>query len=178
MRRLRMVGGLVALLVLTTVAAGCGAAIPGSNGARNAGVKVMQSKLGPVLADGHGHTLYLFERDEEGESYCNGACASVWPPYESEGHPRAMSGVDAAALGTVVRDDGETQVTYKGHPLYFYAGDASVAGRTKGEELEQFGDEWYAVGRDGKPVEKDSGGEYGGGSNDGGGGSNDGGGGY
>jgi predicted lipoprotein with Yx(FWY)xxD motif len=165
------------MLAVGASAAGCGAAIPGSNGAENASVKLMQSALGPVLTDGAGHTLYLFEGDEEGESYCNGACASVWPPYESDGHPRAMRGVEAAALGTVVRDGGETQVTYQGHPLYFYAGDASVAGRTNGQELEQFGDEWYAVGPNGKPVEHGPGGSYGGGSDDGGG-SNDGGGGY
>jgi predicted lipoprotein with Yx(FWY)xxD motif len=164
---------LAALVAAGTVAAGCGAAIPGTNGSEHAGVRVTQGALGPVLADGAGHTLYLFERDERGESYCDGACASVWPPYESDGRPRALTGVSAAALGTLVRDDGETQVTYHGHPLYFYAGDASVPGRTEGQELEQFGDEWYAVDRGGSPVEEDSGG-----SDSGGGGSNDSGGGY
>ena len=55
----------------------------------------------------------------------------------------------------VARTDGSRQVTYDGHPLYYYAADASKPGRTKGEELEQFGAEWYVVGASGKPVERE-----------------------
>jgi hypothetical protein len=77
------------------------------------------------------------------------------------------------------RPDGDQQVTYHGHPLYYYSADASHAGSTKGQEVEQFGDEWYLLAASGKPVEsKSSGGS--GGSNGGGGGSGgySGGGGY
>jgi predicted lipoprotein with Yx(FWY)xxD motif len=154
MRRLRMVGGLLVLLALGTVAAGCGGAIPSSSGSKNASVELKASKLGSVITDGQGHTLYLFERDDRGESYCNGACASVWPPYETDGTPQASGGLPASGLGTIKRDNGDLQVTYKGHPLYFYAGDASRPGRMKGEGLDQFGAEWYAVGRNGKSVEE------------------------
>jgi predicted lipoprotein with Yx(FWY)xxD motif len=144
----------VGALGLAFVAAGCGGAIPSSNGSP-ATLKLTQTQFGRFLVDGQGHTLYLFQKDEEGESYCNGACAAVWPPLETSSKPSGTGGIDAAALGTIERDDGETQVTYRGHPLYYYAADASKPGKTKGEELEQFGSEWYVVGSNGKPVERE-----------------------
>jgi predicted lipoprotein with Yx(FWY)xxD motif len=144
----------VGALGLAFVAAGCGGAIPSSNSSP-ATLKLTQTQFGRFLVDGQGHTLYLFQKDEEGESYCNGACAAVWPPLETSSKPSGTGGIDTAALGTIERDDGETQVTYRGHPLYYYAADASKPGKTKGEELEQFGSEWYVVGSNGKPVERE-----------------------
>ena len=144
----------VGAMCLAFVAAGCGGAIPKSNGGP-ATLKLMSTKFGRFLADQQGHTLYLFQKDEKGESYCTGACAAVWPPLETSSRPNGTGGIDTAALGTIKRDDGETQVTYRGHPLYYYAADASKPGKTKGEELEQFGAEWYVVGASGKPVERE-----------------------
>jgi predicted lipoprotein with Yx(FWY)xxD motif len=66
----------------------------------------MQGQDGRVLVDNKGHSLYLFEKDESAESYCNGACAAVWPPYETESTPRAGGGLSASALGTIKRPDG------------------------------------------------------------------------
>jgi predicted lipoprotein with Yx(FWY)xxD motif len=140
---------------LVVVAAGCGGAIPSSNGGP-ASLELTATKHGRFLADGHGHTLYLFEKDESGESYCTGACAAVWPPFETSSMPHGSAGIDGAALGTLKRQDGDLQVTYRGHPLYFYAADASTPGRVKGEGIEQFGAEWYVVGANGKPVESSS----------------------
>ena len=152
MRRLRTrVGGLLAVGVLGLAGAGCVTAIPGSSGGTS--VKLTSGRIGQFLVDGRGHTLYLFARDDKGESYCNGACAAVWPPYEAKDRPHALAGVPASALGTTKRDNGDLQVTYLGHPLYYYAGDASSPGKTKGEAVSQFGAEWYLVGRTGKPVE-------------------------
>lgn len=139
---------------LALLAAGCGGAIPSSNGGP-AALKLMSSK--GFLVDGQGHSLYLFEKDESGESYCNGACAAVWPPFETDSMPHASGGVDAAALGTIKRDDGDTQVTYHGHPLYYYSADASSPGKTRGEDIEQFGSGWYLVNAGGKPIEPESG---------------------
>jgi len=139
------------------VAAGCSGAIPSSNGGPMT-LKLLSAKGGGFLVDGRNHTLYLFEKDERGESYCNGACAAVWPPLETSAKPRAAPGVDAAALGTIKRADGDVQVTYHGHPLYYYAADASTPGKTKGQELEQFGSGWYLVAASGKPVESGGGG--------------------
>ena len=116
----------------------------------------MSSADGRHLTDQQGHTLYLFDKDEKGDSYCTGACASVWPPLETNSKPQATGGVDAGALSTFKRDDGETQVAYHGHPLYYYAADASTAGKTKGQEVDQFGAEWYLVDPNGKPVESES----------------------
>jgi predicted lipoprotein with Yx(FWY)xxD motif len=145
------VGGLLVAGVLGLVATGCNGAIPGSSGGTS--VKLMNANAGSFLVDGRGHTLYLFERDDKGESYCNGACAAVWPPFEAKSQPHGMGGVPASALGSIKRDDGERQVTYQGHPLYYYAADASTPGKAKGEAVHQFGAEWYLVDRNGKPVE-------------------------
>ena len=165
----------VGAIALVLIAAGCGGAIPSSNGGP-AMLKLMSSKDGHYLADSQGHSLYLFEKDESGESYCNGACAAVWPALETEAMPHAGPGVDAAALGTIKRDDGDMQVTYHGHPLYYYAADAGTPGKTKGEDIEQFGAGWYLVNAGGKSIESES--ESHSGSNSNNSGSNSGGGGY
>jgi predicted lipoprotein with Yx(FWY)xxD motif len=157
----------VGALGLALVAAGCGGAIPSSDGGPAA------LKLdGRYLVDSQGHSVYLFEKDEDGESYCSGACAAVWPPLETSTAPRGGAGVQDAELGTIERPDGDMQVTYHGHPLYYYAADASTPDNTKGEDVEQFGAGWYLVGAHGQPVEpqSDSGSGSGSGSNDGGGG--------
>jgi predicted lipoprotein with Yx(FWY)xxD motif len=160
------------VIALALVAAGCGGAIPSSNGGP-AMVKLTATKHGRFLTDAQGHTLYLFLKDESGESYCTGACAAVWPPLETSSMPRGSAGLDAAALGTTKRDAGALQVTYHGHPLYYYAADAGTSGETKGEAISQFGSEWYVVNAKGSPVEKESS-SSGSGSNYGGSGSNSG----
>jgi predicted lipoprotein with Yx(FWY)xxD motif len=129
---------------------------------------------GKYLVDAQGHSVYLFEKDERGESYCTGACAAVWPPLKTSTAPHAGAGVQSGALGTIKRDDGDMQVTYHGHPLYYYAADASKPDNTKGEDIQQFGSGWYLVSGRGEPVESVSS-SSGSGSNSG---SNGGGGGY
>ena len=145
----------VGAALMGLVAAGCGAAIPSSNGGP-ATLKVMRTGDGVHLADQSGHAVYLFEKDEDRESYCTGACAAVWPPVTTDAMPHGSGGVQGDALGTIKRDDGDLQVTYREHPLYYYAGDASTPGRTKGQELEQFGSEWYLVTSSGKPLESEA----------------------
>jgi predicted lipoprotein with Yx(FWY)xxD motif len=157
----------VGVIAPVLIAAGCGGAIPSSNGGP-ATLRLISSNDGRHLVDGQGRSLYLFEKDDGGESYCNGACAAVWPALETEALPHAGPGVAAAALGRIKRDDGDMQVTYHGHPLYYYAADASTPGKTKGEGVEQFGDGWYLVNAGGKSVEPKAGSNSG--SNGGGGG--------
>jgi predicted lipoprotein with Yx(FWY)xxD motif len=125
-------------------------------------------ELGEILVDGDGRTLYLFEKDESNESYCNGQCAKVWPPYTTKGDPKASEGAKAASLGTLKRDDGSTQVTYNGAPLYRYADDTQ-AGQANGNELDQFGAEWYALHPSGEKAEGSEGGGSAGGGQGGGG---------
>ena len=60
----------------------------------------------------------------------------------------------ASALGTTHRKDGTTEVTYHGHPLYYYAGDGKP-GQTTGQDLNQFGAKWYVVSRAGAKVDND-----------------------
>ncbi|WP_242882143.1 COG4315 family predicted lipoprotein [Actinomadura litoris] len=114
--------------------------------------------LGQILVDGQGRTVYLFEKDTGGMSSCTGSCAAVWPPVATSGRPTAGSGADAAKLGTTKRPDGSTQVTYGGHPVYYYVPDGTAPGSAKGEGLNQFGAEWYVLSASGGKVEPKGGG--------------------
>ena len=109
---------------------------------------------GKVLVGSDGRTLYLFEADKNGKSTCSGACATGWPPDTVTGTPQASSGVKQSLLSTVKRADGTKQVTYNGHPLYYFAGDTS-AGDANGEGSKAFGAEWYVVNASGDKVDTD-----------------------
>jgi len=102
------------------------------------------AKLGRILVDAKGFTLYDFHLDKGGKSSCYGACAQVWPPLTSGGSPRADEGAEAAKLGTTRRKDGTAQVTYAGQPLYTYTAD-SRPGDVNGNDFSSFGAEWYAL---------------------------------
>jgi predicted lipoprotein with Yx(FWY)xxD motif len=154
----------LAALAFALAGAGCGGAIPSSDGGP-ARVEVSNGHL----VDGAGRSLYLFERDDGGESYCTDACAAVWPPLETNSAPQGGGAVAGSALGTIVRGDGDRQVTYHGHPLYYYAADASKPGSTRGQEVDQFGAEWYLLAASGNPAASQGNGGSGG-SNGGGGG--------
>lgn len=110
-------------------------------------------KLGQIVAAGTSKmTVYLFEADHGSGSACSGACASAWPPVITHGAPQAGPGTNAAALGTITRSDGSKQVTYNGHPLYFFTGDAA-SGEAKGEGVTAFGAGWYVLAPSGKKVD-------------------------
>lgn len=102
------------------------------------------TRLGPTLVDGSGRTLYLFASDSATISTCSGSCTSVWPPAGAAAEPVVTGGARPDLIGTLRRTDGTTQLTYAGHPLYYYAGDA-VPGDTTGQGLDQFGAPWYAL---------------------------------
>src|SRR4051794_17177458 len=109
------------------------------------------SKLGKILVDSRGHTLYLFSKDTSKKSACSGACATPWPPLRANGKLSAGSGVKASKLRTIRRSDGKPQVTYNGHPLYRFVMDTK-AGDTKGEGVTAFGGHWFAISPAGKQV--------------------------
>ena len=119
-----------------------------------ASVALRRSSLGSILVDSQGRTLYLFEADKAGMSACSGGCASVWPPLMATGTPQAGAGVQAAKLGTIAGSGGGRQVSYNGHPLYTFAGDAK-AGDTTGQALDQFGAKWYVVDARGDKIDND-----------------------
>ncbi len=101
-------------------------------------------KLGKILVDSKGNTLYMFRKDKGGRSACYGKCAVAWPPVLTEGAAKAGSGASQGKLGVSDRTDGTTQVTYNGLPLYLYAGDTRP-GETNGNDITQFGAQWYAL---------------------------------
>jgi predicted lipoprotein with Yx(FWY)xxD motif len=119
----------------------------------DATVNLRKTKLGPVLVNSKGHTLYLFKKDKNGKSSCSGSCAKFWPPLLRHGKPTAGSGVKASLLGTTRRRNGSLQVSYHNHPLYAYTLDTK-AGQTKGEGILAFGAKWYAVSAKGTAVVK------------------------
>ncbi len=97
--------------------------------------------LGSFLADGQGKTLYLFLKDTPNTSNCYDACAQKWPPFISSDKPTLGDGVNADLVGSTQRKDGSSQVTYNGHPLYYYAPDQK-SGDTLGQGV---GSVWYVV---------------------------------
>jgi predicted lipoprotein with Yx(FWY)xxD motif len=111
-------------------------------------LKAATSPLGTILVDQDGKTLYLFEADSTNKSNCSGACLSLWPPVMANGKATAGSGVTAGMIGTAT---GSSQVTYAGHPLYWFSGDTK-AGDTNGEGLNDFGGLWYAISPAGMAV--------------------------
>jgi predicted lipoprotein with Yx(FWY)xxD motif len=119
--------------------------------AARAVVDLAETKIGKVLVGEKGRTLYLFEKDKNGKSACSGPCAQAWPPFVTSEKPRAGNGIKENLLGTTKREDGETQVTYNGHPLYYYIKDQKP-GDTTGQDVEGFGAEWYAVNTNGERV--------------------------
>jgi predicted lipoprotein with Yx(FWY)xxD motif len=134
--------------------AACGSANPARNPGRAAGITLSASTtptLGQILIDPTGRTLYIFALDTGSTSKCADACAAAWPPAVTPGPTRAGAGVDPAKLGTTTRPDGSLEVTYGGHPLYYYAGD-SKPGDATGQNLNQFGAKWYVVSPTGTPI--------------------------
>jgi len=104
-------------------------------------VKVSEdAKIGKYLVDAKGMTLYLFKKDSPGKSACAGPCVEKWPLYYREA-VAAASGLKAADFGTITREDGKKQTTFKGMPLYYFVGDKK-AGDTAGQGV---GGVWYIV---------------------------------
>ncbi len=123
----------------------------GSGGAPAAGaasVALADNTLGTILVDGKGMTLYMFTADSAGKSACAGDCLANWPPLLSTAAPSLGAGLDAADFATITRDDGGTQVTFHGMPLYSFAGDKTT-GDTNGQGV---GSKWYVLKADGTVV--------------------------
>jgi predicted lipoprotein with Yx(FWY)xxD motif len=118
---------------------------------KTATVRVANSRLGRILVDSTGRTLYLFKGDVGTRSKCFGACAIAWPPLRTGGKPAVRSGARAALVGTTKRSDGARQVTYNGHPLYLFIKD-DKPGDVTGQGVTAFGATWFAVSPAGKQI--------------------------
>ena len=125
------------------------AASPAATGATIA--VATNSKLGQILVDGKGMTLYLFVADTGTSSTCYTSCAQVWPPVLTSGPPQAGAGATASLLGTTTRTDGTTEVTYAGHPLYYFVQDKQP-GDTTGQGVNGFGGLWWVLTPSGAAV--------------------------
>jgi predicted lipoprotein with Yx(FWY)xxD motif len=117
-------------------------------------VAVATSKLGDILVDADGRTLYAFTKDKGDQSACSGQCATNWPALT--GPATAGTGAQAALLSTTRQANGSSQVTYGGRPLYYFAGDAKP-GDTNGQGV---GGVWFAVTADGELVKAEAAGGY------------------
>lgn len=110
---------------------------------------------GAYLTDAEGRALYMLEGEPSDSSTCHDACAEEWPPLIAEtGSPRAGGApVQQGLIGTIRRRDGRAQVTYGGHPLYYYHEDRE-AGQTSGHDLTDRWGEWYLVAPSGEHLEE------------------------
>lgn len=161
----------LALVAVTagTAAAGAGAGAGGGPGAAapvrtsasagpsaSVGAVTVMTKTGSqgtYLVDGQGKSLYLFVADKGSTSSCEGPCATVWPPLTVADKANAGPGVNASMLATSNRPDGTKQVTYAGHPLYYFAPDRA-AGDTTGQGVNNFGGLWWLVAPNGTAITK------------------------
>ncbi len=109
------------------------------------------AKLGQILVDAAGKTLYLFVADSGSSSTCYTTCAQIWPPVLTSGPPQAGTGASASLLGTTTRNDGKTEVTYAGHPLYYFVQDKAMGDAT-GKGVNGFGGPWWVVSPSGAAV--------------------------
>jgi predicted lipoprotein with Yx(FWY)xxD motif len=149
-----------AIAAVTLLAAACGGTNqPAANASPSPSVTTTgttiaaanNTKLGDLLVDGKGMTVYLFVADTGTSSTCYTSCASYWPPVLTPGTPLAGSGAQATLLGTTTRTDGKVEVTYAGHPLYYFLNDKKV-GDTTGQGVNGFGGLWWVLAPSGLAI--------------------------
>jgi predicted lipoprotein with Yx(FWY)xxD motif len=144
---------LATLAVTIAVVAFAAVALAAGGSAKNrrqaadgSAVSVNHTSLGQTLVDANGRTLYLFEGDKRNVSTLSAAGRAVWPPFTASGRVKAEGAAQSAKLGTTTR--GVKQVTYNGHPLYYYVGD-HAPGSTTGQNLKEFGALWFVLSPNG-----------------------------
>ena len=139
------------IAVIVFAVGGSTAKTPSHNVRAASAVSVRSTSLGKTLVDANGRTLYLFEGDSRNVSRLSSAGVSVWPRFVATGPVTAGNGVQKAKLGTTTSPHNVRQITYNGHPLYYYVGD-SKPGDTRGQGLNQFGALWYVLSSTGNAV--------------------------
>ena len=146
---------LLSALVVSTAFASIIAAVAFANTTKSGGttVAVAKTRIGRILVDSKGITLYDFVTDKRGVSGCYGACAALWPPLITKGKPHAGPGVRASLLGTTKRKDGKLEVTYNHHPLYYFVTDQKP-GQTTGQGVNQFGGPWWVLSPAGREIHR------------------------
>lgn len=155
-------GAIVLSALVAVIVAGCGSSASGTSKtatateasgspstvstrtAKGASVGTAMGPHGTYLVGPSGRALYLWVADANGWSNCLGRCAEVWPPLLTAGSPVASGSAVAADLGTTTRSDTTQQVTYKGHPLYYFITD-QLPGSTHGQGSDGFGAKWWLL---------------------------------
>ncbi len=113
-------------------------------------ITVSSSQFGDVIFDGSNQAIYLFDRETTSTPECYGDCAAAWPPVLTDGEPVASGAADKSLLGTTERDDGTTQVTYAGQPLYYYAHEGP--GEVLCHNVSEFGGLWLVLDASGQAL--------------------------
>ena len=119
--------------------------------AANSAISVERTPVGNALTDANGRTLYLFAGDRPNVSTLSSAGRAFWPPFTSSTRLAATGGALAGKIGVVTGTTGGGQVTYNGHPLYYYIGD-QAPGSIKGQHLKEFGALWYVLSPNGRAI--------------------------
>ena len=155
-------GTLATVLLLASACGGTGGATASATNTttpdssmHHAALDVQSSRFGQILVDGQGRALYLFAADKTQDSTCYDACATAWPPMLADKGATidAMHGVNASLSGTTTRKDGTVQVTYNGHPLYYFVDDKKP-GEINCQAVVNFGAAWYVVDPNGNAITK------------------------
>ncbi len=144
----------IAVIVLA-VGGGAAKTAPQRSVAAGSAVSIRTTSLGKTLVDAQGRTLYLFEGDVANVSKLSSAGLAIWPRFTAAGPVKALNGAQASMIATVTSPRGTRQVTYAGHPLYYYVGD-TAPGSTRGQRLNQFGALWYVLGPGGTAITRAS----------------------
>ena len=139
-----MVAGLIGVVASLAVFGSAQAA-----GGAAARLGVGSTEYGKAVFGPSGKVLYVFGADHGSTSNCYGVCAKAWPPLLTTGSPLAGAGVEAKLLGTTTRHDGSVQVTYNGHPLYYYSADK--VGKVMCQHANMHGGLWLIVKPNGQP---------------------------
>jgi predicted lipoprotein with Yx(FWY)xxD motif len=113
-------------------------------------VGTADSEFGEILFDGTGQAIYLFDKEATAQPECYDDCAEAWPPVLTEGDPVAAGNVLQDQLGVTQRTDGTTQLSYAGHPLYYYANEG--ANQVLCHNVREFGGLWLVVTASGDPA--------------------------
>ena len=133
-----VIAGLLAVVAALAVFGSAQAA-----GGAAARLGVGSTEYGKAVFGPSGKVVYVFGADHGSTSNCYGVCAKAWPPLLTTGSPLAGAGVEAKLLGTTTRHDGSVQVTYNGHPLYYYSADK--VGKVMCQHANMHGGLWLIV---------------------------------
>jgi predicted lipoprotein with Yx(FWY)xxD motif len=147
MVRTRFAPRLLALVAIASAGAGTALAVGGPI------IKSHNSRLGAIVVNASGLTLYHLTSEKNGAIKCVGACTALWPPVmiSGKGKPALGPGLLISKLGTVRRPNGKLQLTYNKFPLYRNYLDKE-AGETSGEAVKDGAGTWYAISTKGNIV--------------------------